>query len=381
MHSIHHSPLTIMIAVIADDFTGAAELAGISLRYGLTVELCLVEVNYVNADVLIVCTDSRSVNKVAAEKITASIVEQVLKLKPTFIYKKIDSVLRGHVLAELKIQMQKTGYEKAFIFPANPTLNRVIKEGKYFVYGINIAATDFANDPEFPVLHSSVKKMIGSNDVKVLQLNDVLPLRNIVIGEATSEKDTAAWVEKIDEGWMLVGAGDFYAAILHKKYKKIGLKKMEVQLPHMYVCGTAFEKRKIQIKQIDQKLHCVSYLSAEMIKNENANDVSWSKKTNEIIQLKNRVVIAIDESFKNALSLRTTMAKAVKEISESERIKEIFIEGGATAAAVLHELKIKKLIPVHEVERGVVRSKVVGLFITVKPGSYDLPKQIMNLYL
>jgi D-threonate/D-erythronate kinase len=370
-----------MIAVIADDFTGAAELAGISLRYGLTVELCLGEVNYVNADVLIVCTDSRSVNKVAAEKITASIVEQVLKLKPAFIYKKIDSVLRGHVLAELKIQMQKTGYEKAFIFPANPTLNRVIKEGKYFVYGINIAATDFANDPEFPVLHSSVKKMIGSNDVKVLQLNDILPSKNIVIGEATSEKDTVAWAEKIDEGWLLAGAGDFYAAILHKKYKKIESKKMQWQLPHMYVCGTAFEKRKIQIKQIEKKLHCVAYLSAAMMKYENANDVKWLKKITEIIQLRNRVVIAIDEPSKDALSLRTTMAKAVKEIVQIEKIREIFIEGGSTAAAVLRELKIKKLVPINELERGVVRAKAAGLFITVKPGSYDLPNEVKELYL
>jgi uncharacterized protein YgbK (DUF1537 family) len=52
-----------MIAVIADDFTGAAELAGISLRYGLKVELCVGKVEYKNADVLVVSTDSRSLKK------------------------------------------------------------------------------------------------------------------------------------------------------------------------------------------------------------------------------------------------------------------------------------------------------------------------------
>jgi D-threonate/D-erythronate kinase len=370
-----------MIAIIADDFTGAAELAGISLRYGLTVELCLVDVKYVNADVLIVCTDSRSVKVEAAVKITATTIEKILKLKPTLIYKKIDSILRGHVLAELKIQMQKAGFDKAFISPANPTLNRIITKGEYFIYGINISATDFANDPEFPVRHSSIKKMMGSNEVMILKHNDILPEKKIVIGEATSAKDTAAWADKIDERWMLVGAGDFYAAILHKKYKKIESKKMQFQLPHLYVCGTAFEKRKVQIKLIDKKMHCVAYLSAAMIKNENANDDAWLKKASEIIQLNNRIVIAIDEASKNALSLRTTMAKAVKKVIEKGNIKEIFIEGGSTAAAVLQELKIKKLVPVNELERGVVRAKAEKLYITVKPGSYDLPKEIKELYL
>ena len=75
------------------------------------------------------------------------------------------------------------------------------------------------------------------------------------------------------------------------------------------------------------------------------------------------------------------MAKAVREILKQKTVKEIFIEGGSTAAAILQELNIKKLIPVNELQRGVVRMKVNDLFITVKPGSYELPEQIKELYL
>ncbi len=74
------------------------------------------------------------------------------------------------------------------------------------------------------------------------------------------------------------------------------------------------------------------------------------------------------------------MAKAAKEIIERESVKEIFIEGGSTAAAVLQELSIKELLPVNELQRGVVRMKANDLFITVKPGSYQLPEEIKNLY-
>jgi len=74
------------------------------------------------------------------------------------------------------------------------------------------------------------------------------------------------------------------------------------------------------------------------------------------------------------------MAKAVKEIVVRENVKEIFIEGGSTAAAVLEELGITKLTPVNELIRGVVRMKAGDLFITVKPGSYQLPSEIIELY-
>ena len=63
-----------------------------------------------------------------------------------------------------------------------------------------------------------------------------------------------------------------------------------------------------------------------------------------------------------------------------ELVKEIFIEGGSTAAAILEEIKIKQLSPVNELQRGVVRMKANDLLITVKPGSYELPEEIKRLF-
>ena len=52
-----------MIVVIADDFTGAAEIAGLGLRYGLNVVIKLELTTDINTDLLIIATDSRSMNK------------------------------------------------------------------------------------------------------------------------------------------------------------------------------------------------------------------------------------------------------------------------------------------------------------------------------
>jgi D-threonate/D-erythronate kinase len=358
-----------LIAVIADDFTGAAELAGISLRYGLKVELCVGIVEYKNADVLIVSTDSRSLKKNEAIRITEELLKKILELKPKLIYKKIDSVLRGYVLEEAKVQMKMMNKLRAFIMPANPSLNRTIKNGEYFVDGIKISETGFAHDPEFPIKTDSVKEMLD-NEVEVLKSTDELPDTGIVVGEVENFEDYNYWANKANEETVLVGAGDFFIALLNRYYQPQQQKQFEMQLPHLYVCGTAFKERKEFIK----KLNCVSWLP-EVVNEE------WLKETGDIIKNKQKAVIAIDDSKDAALSLRNKMAKAVKEIVKRETIKEIFIEGGSTAAAVLEELNIKKLSPVNELQRGVVRMKANNLFITVKPGSYQLPEEILGLYL
>ncbi len=357
-----------MIAVIADDFTGAAELAGISLRFGLKVELCVGEVEHKDADVLVVSTDSRSLKKNEAIRITEELLKKILELKPKLIYKKIDSVMRGYVLEEAKLQMKLMGKSRIFIMPANPSLNRTIRNGEYFVDGIKITETGFAHDPEFPIKAVSIKKMLN-NEVEVLKINDELPAKGIIVGEVSKFEDYNYWVDKATEETVLVGAGDFFTTLLNKYYQPQQQNKFKIQSPHLYVCGTAFKERKEFIK----KLNCVSWLP------EVANE-EWLKNTGDIITSKQKVAIAINESTDSALSLRTRMAKAVKEIVTREKIKEIFIEGGSTAASILQELKITILEPTDELSRGVVRMKAGDLFITVKPGSYELPGQIKRLY-
>jgi uncharacterized protein YgbK (DUF1537 family) len=126
------------------------------------------------------------------------------------------------------------------------------------------------------------------------------------------------------------------------------------------------------------------YLSERMLRDETADDLIWFEKLVDLLKQQRKAVIAIDEKTvppaATALSLRTVMAKAVKYCLENSPVKELFIEGGSTGAAVLHELNIEQLVPVDVLQRGVVRMKAAELFITVKPGSYKWPQQIMNLY-
>jgi D-threonate/D-erythronate kinase len=101
-----------MIAVIADDFTGAAELAGIGLRYHLNVELGAQVNKDTKADLFVVATDTRSMGEAEAVQEMEKHTRELMALRPEMIFKKTDSVLRGHVLAEMRAQLSLTGLKK-----------------------------------------------------------------------------------------------------------------------------------------------------------------------------------------------------------------------------------------------------------------------------
>lgn len=371
-----------MIAVIADDFTGAAELAGISLRYGLTAELCTGEVAATNADVLIVSTDSRSFGKEQALEITSTILKQVLKLKPVFIYKKIDSVLRGYVAEELKLQMKLTGLTKAFVLPANPSLERTINNGIYYVQGTPIAETGFAADPEFPVKSSSVEKILNDESILVVKSSTEMTAEKIFVGEASTAADVQQWADKINADFVLAGAGDFYTAILAKHYNQKLQQQIQLQSPFMYVCGTAYDQSVNFVKAVEERLPVVSYLSKNILAGE--EDEQWFLQCKEIINKEQKIIVGFDAEIipaeTTAVRLRSAMAKVIKKLLEQNQVKEVLIEGGSSAMAIFHEMNIHHLVPVNELSRGVVRMKAGELFITVKPGSYPLAEEVKKIF-
>lgn len=365
-HIVNSSPFEAEgIIVIADDFTGAAELAGIALRYGLQLNVCLQTntIQKLGKDGLVINTDSRSMQKQNALAVTEHVFKQVAKHDASLVYKKIDSVLRGYVIDELKIQMQILGLQKAIIAPANPTLGRTIEQGKYLINGAAINTTGFANDPEFPATSSLVKEML-QNEVDVLEHSDTLPEYGIVVAATSTNDDVKAWANKIDKRYALAGAGDFFMALLAKQYQEVEQEEAVLQQPFLYVAGSAFETARARVQQWKQ----------------DAINVITVQTNFELIQVKqDHFVLAIQDNVVGitASALREGMAIVAKQLMAELGIQELFIEGGSTAASVLAALDITVLTPINELSRGVVRMKTNELFVTVKPGSYALNEKIL----
>jgi uncharacterized protein YgbK (DUF1537 family) len=372
-----------MIVVIADDITGAAEMGGIALRYGLKTLLSDDVQDKPNIDVLVLYTNTRSLDKEEAVRVMKELTSKVKDLQPSLFFKKTDSVLRGFVVAEMKAQMEVLGTEKALLVPANPLLGRTIKHGQYYLNGQPIHQTSFSTDPEFPIQTSLVTAMLGAEGaaVHVVPKNAELPT-GISVGEAATMKDVAAWTSYQEKHVFLAGAASFFSTLLDTKFQLIKKHhELKLSTPTLLVSGTTYRKNVDRRKELQ---HLISYMQAKLFaKNivDEKNIDKWADETIGILSTYGNAIIAIGDHggvMTNPKLLREKLSKVVNRVLDRTEIKELLIEGGSTAYSIIHELGLISFTPTEELRQGVVRMKAEteeNLHLTIKPGSYDWPDE------
>jgi uncharacterized protein YgbK (DUF1537 family) len=126
-----------MLAIIADDLTGALDAAapfagrGLHVEVALTVEAIAAAVRE-GPDVLSVDVGSREIGADAARHATSSALSA---LPPgTQLFKKVDSRLKGHIAAELDV----TPFRLALMAPAIPEFGRVVRGGHVTGFGVEV---------------------------------------------------------------------------------------------------------------------------------------------------------------------------------------------------------------------------------------------------
>src|SRR6476661_7357460 len=109
------------IIVIADDLSGAAELAGIAFAHGHSAEVQRHFEPSSSAEFIAIDTDSRHLPSAAAAERVKQLAAQIVTCRPAWIFKKVDSVLRGNPRAEIEALLQVTRQPRAILVPANPS--------------------------------------------------------------------------------------------------------------------------------------------------------------------------------------------------------------------------------------------------------------------
>src|SRR5687767_15126123 len=116
------------LAIVADDLTGAADTGACFASAGLGTVIRLSGTTIPIADVAVISTKSRDLDgSAAAATVRAAVIGLAGaqdKSKPRWIYKKIDSALRGHPRVELLAAMEAIGATRALVAPAFPAEGR-----------------------------------------------------------------------------------------------------------------------------------------------------------------------------------------------------------------------------------------------------------------
>ncbi|GGA78715.1 hypothetical protein GCM10008015_19320 [Flavobacterium palustre] len=380
-----------MIAVISDDFTGAAEIGGIALRNGfsVTIDTC-VNANY-DCDVLVIATNTRSLCKIEAQKQIKEVTEELLKLQPDFIYKKTDSLLRGKIGDELEVQLAVSGKKKVLLVPANPAMNRTIVDGIYYVNKIPLMESDFCGDEYETGTTSSVLDLIGV-DYKAqsfsVSLGQKIPREGFIIGNTPTNEDLMGWANVIDDTMLPAGGASFFNAILRKikKENTTAVKTMSFGKKALYVCGSNYEPSREVVRKAKQAGGTVLYMPENILCIGDCEEMieNWAGTIVEAIEKNDKVIIAIDtlkcdEVAAVSCKIKEILASVVKKVLGKVSLEELLIEGGATAYSIIEHLEYKKFYPEQELAQGVIRMKIdqkKEMYLTLKPGSYQWTESI-----
>jgi uncharacterized protein YgbK (DUF1537 family) len=262
-----------VIAVIADDFSGAAEVAGWAVAAGFTAEirrdfalapdnrhdrddgpdgpdggrLSTVEPPLATAaEVVVFDTDSRSLDSARAAARVRAAASWLRANGIDTVFKKIDSVLRGHVAAESLACLHALGRRRALLVPANPRRQRTVRDGQYRVAGQPLHRTAFAHDPDFPATSDQVVDLLARHSSRpddnhatddaqdregiravvapCVRSNANLPNANpstapwppaaLIVGDASTPVELEAWAARLDSDTLPIGAAEFFAAWL-----------------------------------------------------------------------------------------------------------------------------------------------------------------------
>ncbi|MGC8810056.1 MAG: four-carbon acid sugar kinase family protein [bacterium] len=145
-------------AIIADDLTGSLD-TGLQFRKKGFATLVPLQAKIIDqqAEVLVINTNSRNLpGKIAYQKVYR--VAQGLNAK--FLYKKIDSTMRGNVGWEALAILRAKKIPKAIVIPSIPSQGRQVERGILYVHGVPLLKTPYARDPFHPLNSSRLPQLL-----------------------------------------------------------------------------------------------------------------------------------------------------------------------------------------------------------------------------
>jgi D-threonate/D-erythronate kinase len=199
-----------LLAIIADDLTGAADAGGAFASAGFRTAIALS--GEPDADILARSTESRGMDAHRASAASGRAARELLRSArpPNRLYKKIDSMLRGYPGEELRAVMDAVGERRALVAPALPAQGRTAVGSRQLVHGAPAGddradlLTLFGHDERAarPLDLATVRRGVGAVARALAELDD-----GILVADAETTVDLATIARAALESDIRVLAG------------------------------------------------------------------------------------------------------------------------------------------------------------------------------
>lgn len=236
------------VLIIADDLTGAMDAAGPFAARGIPtwVAACPDDcraTDLASARVVSVNTESRHLSAADAAARVVRCFEQVGGNAFALVVKKIDSTLRGNVVAETLALLKTTAKATALVAPAFPAQGRTMRDGEVFVRGVALKDTAFARDALSPALTVPPGRAFEQSGVAV------------EVCDAQTDADLDAIVARLprdDRAPLVVGSAGITSALARAMADgKTSAQAATVQGPVLYVVGSRAQASREQVARLE----------------------------------------------------------------------------------------------------------------------------------
>lgn len=375
------------IFVIADDLTSAARIAGIAYSVGLTARVIfdINDLKSVTEDMVIVDSNTRSYSCIDASCKIADIIDHINIDDYALFFKKIDSVLRGRILSEINVLFSKTKFESAVLIPANPSKNRVIQDGKYYIDNTLLHETNFCSDPEYPRKVSDVQQLLedGVNVIVHKWRNEKIVAGSIYIPDIISMQDIIITYNRIkNDNVLLSGGVDFFKVLLSLHLGRQSV--LYSSQKQIIILGSYSSNRVSTLDSLQKKGFKVFQLPENALSKNQYLD-KWEKQIFKSLVNETKLVIAAPDkkidtlgSSQKITAILSTLIGRIYNLLPGRY--HFYIEGGQTAFSICKELNVKGLKISEFIDDGVITLKDDNNkhCFTIKPGSYKWPEFIMD---
>lgn len=394
--------------IIADDLSGAADCA---LGYGRAgadaVVLLDAEREPPAADAVAIDADTRRLPPAEAARIQRRLFERHAGAGARF-YKKMDSTLRGNVVAETAALLPRAGM--AVIAPAFPGAGRTTRGGRQFVHGTPLIDTDIWRG-EGKSGPADLPAMLAAGDVHaaVLELDairethsplgarlDALAAAGVqaVVCDAQTDDDLA----RIARAYMSmtapafgVGSAGFsnrIAALRHPAARDAAPPRMATAGAIVTVVGSFAEASRRQAAALRATGMVASLSVPTAVLLGGPAHPAWrqaQQRLRDAVDAGDDLLLAIDAADpvrpEDGLALCRSLAALLAPLAA--RIGALALTGGETARAVLSAIGTAALRPLREIEAGIPLSFGCGAHpipIVTKAGSFGRPDTLIRCH-
>ncbi|MDZ7910498.1 MAG: 4-hydroxythreonine-4-phosphate dehydrogenase PdxA [Rhodococcus sp. (in: high G+C Gram-positive bacteria)] len=362
--------MTSPIVVLADDLSGAAEVAGVFLGRAVDVSLSLDHAREA-AEVAVVDLDSRSIDAELVDGVVRSIMDALPS--DTRVIGKIDSLLRGNVAATVHALAAK---RPVVVAGGLPLLNRVVRGGVLLVDDIPLADTGLWS-AEAAAPPDSIAALVKAPLVDIADLEDAT---GIVVCDIETDDDLDRVVAAVADRpeVVLVGTSALAAAVARTMPARPSTDEVTaVSESILVVVGTASAAAVEQVERLKSDgVHVMSIRARDLL--DGCADATALGRVLDIGSVALTVDGPVDPSISRALT--AALAAYVRD-GLGSRAVDLALTGGETARAVLTALGISTLRPVGHVHYGAVVS--IGpdeRRIVTRPGSFGDPDSLSAIH-